>query len=76
MAENDRDKDDTIASASLEEDTSGGTEKKVCANCGTTVDSTDWTPTVATLDHDGDGTDDVIVFLFCADDCRESWQLE
>lgn len=74
MADDDRGMDDAIAPASLGADTSEGERQKLCANCGATLDTGDWTPTVASFEEDADGDSDVVVFLFCAEDCRESWR--
>lgn len=61
------DDDPTIADISRGQ----GRVEKVCATCGSAIDTSEWHPTRTTID-DGD----VEVFLFCSEPCRDAWSVD
>ncbi|WP_158057132.1 DUF7576 family protein [Halorussus halophilus] len=67
----DRESDETIADASRRESKESESVEKVCADCGTLLDSTEWLPTRTSFDDEN-----VVVYLFCDEDCRDAWQSE
>lgn len=44
-------------------------EPKICANCGSEIDTKEWHPLVTRTDDDGNFR----VYAFCDEDCRDEW---
>lgn len=55
--------DDEIASASRTDD-----GRKVCATCGEPIDVTERHPVAASVE-----SEDIDVYLFCSEACRNRW---
>lgn len=45
-------------------------EPKICANCGTQIDTKEWHPLITQTDDDGRFR----VYAFCDEDCRDEWR--
>lgn len=66
MEENEQ---ENATDAGADESSVRADEPKICANCGTQIDTKEWHPLVTRTDADGRFR----VYAFCDEDCQDEW---